>query len=82
MDKYTYLIIINILAFILYGLDKNYAKKNKFRISEKILISIIYLGGMIGSYIGINIFHHKTKKNIFQNKYNNIINHMDLSINN
>ena len=58
----VYLIIINILSFILYGIDKLKAIKKKERISEKTLILIGILGGSIGSIIGMNIFRHKTKK--------------------
>lgn len=57
-----YLIIINILSFILYGIDKLKAIKKKERISEKALILIGILGGSIGSLIGMNLFRHKTKK--------------------
>lgn len=58
----AYLIIINILSFVLYGIDKLKAVKKKERISEKTLILIGILGGSIGSLIGMNIFRHKTKK--------------------
>lgn len=57
-----YLIIINILSFILYGIDKLKAIKKEERISEKTLILIGILGGSIGSLIGMNLFRHKTKK--------------------
>lgn len=58
----AYLIIINILSFILYGIDKLKAIKKEERISEKNLILIGILGGSIGSLIGMNLFRHKTKK--------------------
>lgn len=58
----AYLIIINILSFILYGIDKLKAIKKKERISEKALILTGILGGSIGSLIGMNLFRHKTKK--------------------
>lgn len=58
----AYLIIINILSFILYEIDKLKAIKKKERISEKALILIGILGGSIGSLIGMNLFRHKTKK--------------------
>ena len=58
----AYLIIINILSFVLYGIDKLKAIKKKERISERTLILIGILGGSIGSLIGMNLFRHKTKK--------------------
>ncbi len=60
-----YLTIVNILAFILYGIDKKKAEKNKFRISEASLITIAVLGGSIGAFLGMKVFHHKTKKKKF-----------------
>ena len=59
---YIYLITINIISFILYGLDKYKAIHNKWRIPEMVLISISFLGGGVGSILGIIIFRHKTKK--------------------
>ena len=63
---YIYLIIINIISFILYGLDKYKAIHNKWRIPELLLISISFLGGGIGSILGMVIFRHKTKKLSFK----------------
>lgn len=56
-----YLIIINILAFILMYLDKKRAIKKEWRISEGTLILTSILGGSIGSLIGMYTFRHKTK---------------------
>lgn len=60
-----YLLIINIIAFMLYGLDKNNAIKKRYRISEYSLFVIAMFGGALGSLIGMKVFHHKTKKTIF-----------------
>lgn len=60
-----YLIIINIISFILYGLDKYKAIINKWRIPESVLLTISFLGGGIGSLLGMYIFRHKTKKKKF-----------------
>ena len=62
-----YLILgINILSFILMGIDKYKAIKNNYRISENTLLLISILGGGIGSLLGMILFHHKTKKLKFQ----------------
>jgi uncharacterized membrane protein YsdA (DUF1294 family) len=61
-----YLIIINIICFLLMGLDKYLAIKKKYRISEKTLLLTAFLGGSIGIFLGMIIFHHKTKKTIFK----------------
>ena len=57
-----YLIIINILSFILYGIDKYKAIHNMWRIPEIVLLSISLFGGGIGSILGMYAFRHKTKK--------------------
>ena len=59
---YKYLIIINTISFILMGLDKYKAIHKKYRIPESYLLLLSWIGGGIGSFIGMIIFHHKTKK--------------------
>ena len=56
-----YLILINLLAFLLFGLDKRKAQLHQWRISEKALFSAALLGGSIGAILGMHLFHHKTK---------------------
>ncbi len=57
-----YLLIINIICFILYGVDKYNAIKRKYRISEYTLFVFSFFGGGLFSILGMIIFHHKTKK--------------------
>ena len=58
----AYLIIINIAAFIMYGIDKHKAIKGRWRLSEATLVVIAALGGALGAFLGMIIWHHKTKK--------------------
>ena len=60
-----YLITINIITFIIYGIDKYKSIKHKYRISENTLIILSILGGPLGAFFGMIIFHHKTKKKKF-----------------
>lgn len=57
-----YLIIINIISFILMIFDKKQAIRKKYRIPETSLIIISFLGGSIGTLLGMIIAHHKTRK--------------------
>ena len=57
-----WLIAVNLVAFILYGEDKSYAKNNKRRIPEKVLLFWAWIGGSVGAFLGMRIFRHKTKK--------------------
>ena len=61
-----YYICINIIAFILYGLDKKYAREGRWRISEKTLLGIAMVGGAAGAWIGMQTFRHKTKHMLFR----------------
>ena len=61
----AYLLFINLLAFVLYGIDKRKARRDKYRISEGTLLWMARLGGGVGSWIGIRRFHHKTKHKRF-----------------
>ena len=61
----VYLVVINIIAFALYGIDKHKAEKGKWRISENTLIAVAALGGCIGAIAGMTGFHHKTRKKKF-----------------
>lgn len=60
-----YLILINIITFIVIGLDKYYAIHNKWRIKENTLFLLFIIGGSVGGFIGMNVFRHKTKKPVF-----------------
>lgn len=58
----VYLVIINIAAFCLYGLDKSAAINQKQRIPNRVLLGIAVIGGSIGALAGMYTFRHKTKK--------------------
>lgn len=56
-----YIVIINIISFIMYYIDKRLAIKHKYRIPEKVLILFSIFGGSLGSLLSMSLFHHKTK---------------------
>ena len=60
-----YLIIINIIAFFLMGIDKKKAQTGAWRIPEKTLFLSAILGGSIGAIAGMQLFRHKTKHKTF-----------------
>ena len=61
-----YLLAINAVAFIVYGIDKYKAKKAKWRISEATLLLLAVLGGSIGAWMGMKVWHHKTMHKKFK----------------
>lgn len=68
MDRhiYIYLLIVNVIAFILYGTDKYKAKHHYWRISEKTLFALTIAGGGVGALIAMYVFRHKTKTPLFK----------------
>lgn len=61
-----YLVAINLIAFLTYGIDKRKAKKEQWRISETALLFLTAIGGAFGAILGMHCFHHKTKKTKFK----------------
>ncbi|MGB6127119.1 MAG: DUF1294 domain-containing protein [Psychrilyobacter sp.] len=59
---YIYIIIINFLAFLIFGIDKYKAKKDYSRVSEKTLFLLCFIGGGIGGFVGMYTFRHKIRK--------------------
>lgn len=55
-----YLLAVNIATFFLYGIDKYKAKKGKWRVSEATLLLMAVIGGSIGAWAGMRLWHHKT----------------------
>ena len=60
-----YLITINIVAFMIYGIDKEKAKRGVWRIQDITFIGIALLCVSFGAWAGMKTFHHKTRKKKF-----------------
>ena len=60
-----YLILINLLGFVLYGVDKVKSKGRDRRIPERVLLWVARLGGGVGCWLGMMLFRHKTKHTRF-----------------
>ena len=61
-----YLLAVNAVTFIVYGIDKYKAKKAKWRISEATLLLLAVLGGSVGAWMGMKVWHHKTMHKKFK----------------
>lgn len=61
-----YIIIINIITFSVFGIDKLKAVKDKWRIPEKVLFLLSIVGGSVGGLLGMYTFRHKTQKPAFR----------------
>lgn len=61
-----YLLVMTLLTFLVYGVDKRRAIKKRYRIPESSLIWLTILGGGLGAFLAGHLFHHKTRKWYFQ----------------
>ena len=59
-------LVINLITFILYGVDKRRAKKGAWRIPEKTLLTGTWMLGGVGAWLAMRMFRHKTKHIAFQ----------------
>lgn len=57
---------VNAVTFCLYGIDKRRARKGKWRISERTLLTFTWLMGGAGALCGMKAFRHKTRHLAFQ----------------
>ena len=64
-----WLVGINISTFIAYGVDKKAAIRKSWRVPEKDLHLLEFLGGWIGAWVAQKVFRHKTSKKSYQNIY-------------
>ena len=58
---FLYMVVVSVVGFITMGIDKAKAKKDAWRIPEKTLLGIAFLGGGAGVWLGMELFRHKTK---------------------
>ena len=65
-ETICYLLAVNIATFLLYGIDKYKAKKGRWRISEATLLLMAVIGGSIGAWAGMRLWHHKTMHKKFK----------------
>ncbi len=61
-----YLLFINVVAFVTYGIDKWKAQRSKWRTPESRLLFLAVVGGSIGAWLGMKVWHHKTQHKKFK----------------
>jgi uncharacterized membrane protein YsdA (DUF1294 family) len=55
------MLIMSIIGFVTMGIDKRKAIRRGWRIPERTLLLIAFIGGGLGSFLGMHLFRHKTK---------------------
>ena len=58
-------LMLNVISFSLFGLDKQRAKRGLWRIRESVLLAVTWLMGGLGAWLGMRVFRHKTQKRVF-----------------
>ena len=53
--------VMSCVAFFAYAIDKRKARRNRWRLSESLLLLLGFLGGSVGAILGMKLFHHKTR---------------------
>lgn len=66
MDITQDLTVVNAVAFIVYGIDKYRARNGKWRIPEATLLMLAVVGGSVGAWLGMKVWHHKTRHRKFR----------------
>ena len=61
-----YLLAVNVLTFIVYGVDKWKAQRVRWRVPEATLMGLAALGGSVGAWLAMQLFRHKTQKKKFR----------------
>ncbi|MBR2646538.1 MAG: DUF1294 domain-containing protein [Clostridia bacterium] len=56
-----YLAVASVITFFTYLADKRKAKKGRWRVSEKALLGMSFLGGAVGGIVAMHVARHKTK---------------------
>jgi uncharacterized membrane protein YsdA (DUF1294 family) len=62
---FWYLLVINVISFVVRGWDKRQAVGQKWRISERRLLELCAVGWWLGGLLGMQLFRHKTVKGTF-----------------
>lgn len=62
-----YLLFLNLITFLAFGLDKWRARRGTRRTPERTLLVLTWLGGVFGAWFGSSLFRHKTRKSSFRN---------------
>ena len=61
-----YLLAVNVLTFIIYGVDKWKARRGRWRVPEATLMGLAALGGSVGAWLAMQLVRHKTQKKKFR----------------
>ncbi len=62
----VYLVVMSVVTFFVYGIDKWKAQHKRWRIPESVLLGLAAVGGSVGAWLGMQVWHHKTQHKKFK----------------
>ncbi|HOV50815.1 MAG TPA: DUF1294 domain-containing protein [Candidatus Cryosericum sp.] len=69
----AWLAVMTAVTFLTYGYDKLVAGTGATRIPEKVLLALAFAGGTAGALLGMRLFHHKTSKQSFLERFGLVV---------
>jgi uncharacterized membrane protein YsdA (DUF1294 family) len=66
MAMVQYSLVMNIIGLFIMAIDKYKAKHHQWRIAEKTIWLVSFIGGAVGTAVGMYLFHHKTRHRAFR----------------
>ncbi|MBW3558390.1 MAG: DUF1294 domain-containing protein, partial [Proteobacteria bacterium] len=73
MALLAYLVLVNLIACVVFLIDKRQARRGLYRLSERSLLLLCLLGGSLGAFVGMQLMQHKTHKRWFQMQFQSIL---------
>ena len=61
-----YFLAVNVLTFVVYGVDKWKARHGRWRVPEAFLLGLAAVSGSVGAWLAMQLFRHKTQKKKFR----------------
>lgn len=69
----SWLATVTVITFLTYGYDKLIAGTGATRVPERILLALVFTRGTIGALLGMRLFHHKTSKESFLERFRLVV---------
>lgn len=69
----SWLLVVTGITFLTYGYDKLIAGTGATRVPERALLTLAFAGGTVGAILGMRVFHHKTSRETFLERFGLIV---------
>ena len=73
LGLFGYLVIVNLVTYAVWGMDKSAARTGRRRVPEATLLALCLLGGWPFGLLATRVFRHKTSKKAFIYKFYTVV---------